>query len=75
MTEGATFRDTGSFASATPGSFVADVDYGDGTGLQPLPLGPSGTFVLAHTYTRPGTYTVTVGVQDAFGGSERRISR
>ena len=38
------------------------------TGLQPLPLGPSGTFVLAHTYTRPGTYTVIVDVRDAFGG-------
>ena len=67
VTEAATFRDTGSFASETPGSFVADVDYGDGTGLQPLPLGPSGTFVLDHTYTRPGTYIVTVGVQDALG--------
>jgi hypothetical protein len=67
VTEGATLRDTGSFASATPGSLVADVDYGDGTGLQPLPLGPSGTFVLDHKYTRPGTYTVTVGVQDALG--------
>jgi hypothetical protein len=67
VTEGATLRDTGSFASATPGSFVADMDYGDGTGLQPLPLGRFETFVLDHTYSRPGTYTVTVGVQDALG--------
>ncbi len=66
--EGATFRDTGSFSSATPGSFVASVDYGDGTGPQPLPLGASGTFVLAHTYTQPGTYSIIVGVRDAFGG-------
>jgi len=67
LIQGARFGATGSIASPTPGSFVADVDFGDGTGLQPLPLGSSGAFVLAHTYTRPGTYTVTVGVQDAFG--------
>ncbi len=68
VVHGASFRESGAFASLTPGSFAADVNYGDGTGLQPLPLGPANTFVLDHTYQRPGTYTVIVDVRDAFGG-------
>ena len=46
---------------------MATVDYGDGTGLEPLALTPAETFSLSHSYNRPGTFTVTVAVKDPFG--------
>jgi hypothetical protein len=49
-------------------SFTATVDYGDGSGAQPLALSGS-SFSLSHMYTGSGTYTVTVTVNDDDGGS------
>jgi PKD repeat protein len=43
------------------------VDYGDGSGVQPLAL-TGATFQLSHTYADDGLYTVTVAVTDSEGG-------
>ncbi|HEV8671466.1 MAG TPA: PKD domain-containing protein, partial [Candidatus Limnocylindria bacterium] len=60
-----------------PGSnetYAATVNYGDGTGTQPLALGPyssppnvGGSFTLHHTYASAGTYSVAVNVSDGRG--------
>jgi hypothetical protein len=42
------------------------VDYGDGSGPQPLAL-DAGSFALSHVYLQPGSYTVTVSVTDDDG--------
>ena len=57
------------WAAADAGGFSAVVDYGDGSGEQPLPLNPDGTFGLAHEYLDNGQYTVTVTITDAQDGT------
>jgi hypothetical protein len=49
--------------------WTATVNYGDGTGVQPLSLNPAHRFVLQHRYARPGTYHVTVTITDDDGES------
>jgi hypothetical protein len=44
------------------------VDYGDGSGEQPLALKPDKTFDLSHLYADDDVYTVTVRVRDDDGG-------
>jgi hypothetical protein len=61
---GTPFVSTGSFQDEDPSHVTATVDYGDGTGPQPLTT--TGTaFTLDHTYTTAGTRTVTVTVTDS----------
>jgi len=60
--------DAGRFADPGADAWTATVDYGDGTGLQPLALGPDKSFDLGHAYAAPGTYTVSVVVRDDDGG-------
>src|SRR5262249_50940454 len=45
---------TGSFTDPGPDTWTATVDYGDGSGVQPLALNPDQTFTLSHTYTASG---------------------
>jgi hypothetical protein len=59
---GATFTKLGSFTDTGATSWTATVNYGDGSGVQPLVLTPGRTFKLTHAYTRSGVYTVTVTV-------------
>jgi hypothetical protein len=61
--EGGTFTSSGSFTDPGSDSFSATVDYGDGSGPQPLSLSGK-SFSLSHTYAQDGTYTVTVKVND-----------
>jgi VCBS repeat-containing protein len=63
-------RTSGYFSDAGVSSgFTVTADYGDGTGLQALESdGSSTSFTLSHTWTTPGTYTVTVTVMDDQGG-------
>ena len=62
------FTSTGSFSdTATGATYTATVDYGDGSGRQPLALAANNSFVLVHAYASPGVYTVTVGVSDQYG--------
>ncbi|WP_051911355.1 PKD domain-containing protein [Methylomicrobium agile] len=64
--EGATLRQTGSFVDSGPGPWSATVNYGDGTGVQPLTLAGK-NFSLNHVYGNNGAYTVTVTVTDEMG--------
>ena len=63
LSRAGSFSDLGSLDSWT-----ATVDYGDGSGVQPLLLGLDHSFQLLHTYTGAGEFTVTVTVRDDDGG-------
>lgn len=63
VTEGASYSESGSFTDPGASSWTATVDYGDGSGVQPLALSGM-TFTLSHVYASPGAYTVTVAVID-----------
>ena len=68
INEGSTYSANGSFTDPSSTSWTATVDYGDGSGTQPLSL--SGTnFTLNHTYTTAGQFTVTVNVTDNQGAT------
>ena len=64
---GATFSRTGSFADPGADTWIASVDYGDGSGPHPLALNPDKTFALGHTYASPGSFAVSVWVADKDG--------
>jgi len=64
--EGSMFNSSG-FLADDSGNYTALVDYGDGTGAQPLLLNPGNTFDLNHTYYENGVYTIQVTV---FNGDE-----
>jgi hypothetical protein len=66
--QGTDFVRSGSFTDPNPDSWTASVDYGDGSGVQPLALNPDKTFTLDHTYTTPGNYVVGVTIIDSQGG-------
>lgn len=62
--------DPGSFSDpGTLDTHLATVDYGDGAGVQSLPLDGDNRFSLIHTYRDNGLYTVTVTVTDSDGDS------
>jgi PKD domain len=65
LTEGQTLNAAGTIVSSSPDT--ATVDFGDGTGLQPLTVNPNDTFSLAHGYRSPGSFTATVRVTDSIG--------
>ena len=64
---GGTFTGSGSFADPAADTWTATVNYGDGSGNQPLALSTDKTFSLNHIYMRSGTFTVTVTVKDDDG--------
>ncbi len=66
--EGDTFVSAGSFTDPGADTWTGTVDYGDGTGPQPLTLNAGGSFVLSHTYADDGVYNVTVAITDDDGG-------
>lgn len=67
IAEGVTFTRTGSFSDPDASvSWTASVNWGDGTGAQPLALASDKTFTLARLLP-PGTYPVTVAVKDNGG--------
>jgi hypothetical protein len=68
MNEGSTYTATGSVSDPGATSWTATVDYGDGSGAQPLTLNPDQTFNLSHAYAN-GSYTVTLTLTDNFGNS------
>lgn len=65
---GLAFSGAGSFSDPGRDSWQATVDYGDGSGSQPLTLKDDKTFELNHIYRTVGTFTVTVRVEDQDGG-------
>jgi hypothetical protein len=58
----------GSFSDPGADTWTATVDFGDGSGPQPLQLGPDHRFHLHHKYHDAGSYVVTVTVRDDDGG-------
>jgi Putative Ig domain/PKD domain/RTX calcium-binding nonapeptide repeat (4 copies) len=68
LTEGDTFAGSGSFTDPGADTWTATVNYGDGSGDQPLALNPDHTFALSHLYADNGAYSVTVTVIDDDGG-------
>ncbi|MFO0957424.1 MAG: PKD domain-containing protein [Isosphaeraceae bacterium] len=64
---GAALSRSGSFTDPGADHWTATVDYGDNSGIQPLTLNPDKTFKFNHVYAAPGTFTVTVGVDDGGG--------
>lgn len=59
----------GNFTDPGADSWTATVDYGDGSGVQALPLSGK-TFVLSHAYVDNGVYTITVTVTDDDAGAD-----
>jgi murein DD-endopeptidase MepM/ murein hydrolase activator NlpD len=73
VTRGTTLTQGGSFTDATGFAWTATVDYGDGSGVQPLTLNTDKTFTLSHAYAAAaGPYTVTVTVVNDFGGFDTK---
>lgn len=67
--EAAPYTGSGSFTDQPGDAWSATVDYGDGSGVQPLPLNADKSFALNHTYADNGSYTVTVTVSDSYGAA------
>ena len=61
-----TFAGSGSFVDPGNDVWTATVDYGDGSGVQPLTVSGN-TFALSHVFADAGIYTVTVEVTDGSG--------
>ncbi|MFL5240612.1 MAG: PKD domain-containing protein [Gemmataceae bacterium] len=59
---------SGRFTDPGADAPTATVDYGDGSGVQPLAIQPVQGLLFEHRYLRPGTYRVTVSVLDDDGG-------
>ncbi len=67
LNDGDTLTTSGAFADLVGSSWTATVDYGDGSGPQPLSLNADNTFALSHAYAATGNYTVTVSVTNNLG--------
>lgn len=68
LNKGEAASGSGSFADPGSDQWTGTVDYGDGSGVQPLPLTPDKTFTIAHTYAAPGEFVITTCVTDDDGG-------
>jgi probable HAF family extracellular repeat protein len=68
INEGDTASGSGTISEPGGDTLSATVDYGDGSGVQPLALVVN-TFSLSHTYADNGVYTITVAVTDDDGGT------
>jgi PKD repeat protein len=56
------FTSAGSFTSSGGGLYTATVNYGDGSGPQPLSLSSEYLFDLSHQYLENGVYTIVVTI-------------
>ncbi len=66
--QGATYSASGSFTDPDSTSWTATIDYGDGSGVQPLTLSGM-SFSLSHQYNMAGTYTVALSITDNQGAT------
>src|SRR5207248_2036854 len=74
--EGEPFATAVAFQDPGLDTWRATVDYGDGSGEQPVALPAGGKrFGLAHDYADPGVYSVTVRVTDDGGAAGRDTLR
>lgn len=65
---GETFMSSGGFTDPGADTWTATVDYGDGSGAQPLALDGQG-FALSHVYSVAGSFGAAVVVTDDDGGA------
>ena len=68
--QGETYKSAGTFSDPGADAWVASVNYGDGSGNQPLALSGK-SFSLSHTFASTGSFTVTVSVTDGDALSTR----
>ena len=68
--EGSVFTAAASFTDPDPQTWIATVDYGDGTAPVQIVPTTNRTFALVHTYADNGTYTVHVTVTDPNAASD-----
>jgi hypothetical protein len=61
--EGSSLIRNGAFTDPDADTWTATVDYGDGSGVQPLTL-VGKTYQLNHQYDDNGTYVITVAISD-----------
>lgn len=72
--QGLAFEASGTFSDADDTTWIANADFGDGVGPQPLALNGS-AFTLAHRYATAGTFDVHVSITDGHGNrAESRTS-
>lgn len=64
LTAGEDLQRTVTFADPDSTSWTATVDYGDGSGPQPVTPDAAKQITLEHQWAAPGTYPVTVKVKD-----------
>jgi autotransporter-associated beta strand protein len=64
---GQTLDRIGHFVDPGNDTWTATVNFGDGSAAEPLTLGSDKQFRLQHSYTRAGTFNVTVTVTDEDG--------
>ncbi|MEV4248902.1 PKD domain-containing protein [Streptosporangium canum] len=64
LTAGEDLQRTVTFADPDSTSWTATVDYGDGSGPQPVTPNAAKQITLEHQWVTPGTYPVTVKVKD-----------
>ena len=70
INEGDTLNKSASYVDEDSIAWTATVDYGDGSGLQPLAIDTTTkAMALNHLYVDNGNYTVTVGIMDVEGTS------
>lgn len=67
--EGSLYARTASFVDPGADEWTATVDYGDGSGVQPLELNVDKSFELNHTFADDGNYAITVTVTDDDAGA------
>ena len=68
VNEGEALQGCGSFTDRGSNQWSATVDYGDGSGTQPLALASDNTFALSRIYADEGQYDILVMVKDGEGG-------
>ena len=64
VNEGSLFTGAGSLTDVDSQSWTASVNYGDGSGSQPLVINADHTFQLSHAFADNGVFPVTVTVTD-----------
>jgi PKD domain len=71
VTQGVAFTGSGSFSDVGgAGPWTATINYGDGTGTQPLTLNSTHGFNYSHSYSNAGIFTITVTVTDDGASAE-----
>lgn len=73
LNEGDTLTVTGQLHDPGADAWTLTVDYGDGSGSQPLVLASDRSFALEHRYMDNGVYTVTVRADDGGDVGEGRV--